>query len=248
MNINYWCFLTILWVTLLYSCGLLLFGRGFLLYRVVVNKNSSCHTLKENALLSLYGRDETWDNSQPGCWFPPKFKRVIILLVDGLRYDFASFHEHVESPNYFKNHMPIFHQTLTKSPSNSMLYKFVADPPTTTLQRLKALTTGSLPTYIDLSWNFASYAIDEDNLIRQLHRAGKRIVFMGDDTWKGLYPNESFHRSHFYPSFNVKVSCMASFHKNIINIVFKISRISTQLTMVWFLICLMRLRNLTGKS
>ena len=35
--------------------------------------------------------------------------------------------------------------------------RFLADPPTTTMQRLKGLTTGSLPTFIDVSANFASY-------------------------------------------------------------------------------------------
>lgn len=40
------------------------------------------------------------------------------------------------------------------------------------MQRLKALTTGSLPTFIDAGSNFASYAIVEDNLIKQLTNAG----------------------------------------------------------------------------
>uniref|UniRef100_A0A493SWN7 Phosphatidylinositol glycan anchor biosynthesis class O n=1 Tax=Anas platyrhynchos platyrhynchos TaxID=8840 RepID=A0A493SWN7_ANAPP len=30
-----------------------------------------------------------------------------------------------------------------------------------------------------------------------------RVVFMGDDTWEGLFPNK-FFRSYFFPSFNVK--------------------------------------------
>ena len=47
-----------------------------------------------------------------------------------------------------------------------------ADPPTTTMQRLKALTTGSLPTFVDAGSNFASSAIVEDNLIKQLSSAG----------------------------------------------------------------------------
>ena len=48
------------------------------------------------------------------------------------------------------------------------LFEFLADPPTTTMQRLKGLTTGSLPTFIDLSSNFGSYAITEDNIIEQV--------------------------------------------------------------------------------
>ena len=50
------------------------------------------------------------------------------------------------------------------------------------------LTTGSLPTFIDLSSNFASYEIHEDNIIDQLLSVGKKVVFAGDDTWMGLFP------------------------------------------------------------
>ncbi len=32
---------------------------------------------------------------------------------------------------------------------------------------------------------------------------GKRVVFMGDDTWVSLFPKK-FHRSLPFPSFNVK--------------------------------------------
>lgn len=46
--------------------------------------------------------------------------------------------------------------------------KFVADAPTTTLQRLKGITTGSLPTFIDVGSNFATSEINEDNFIDQV--------------------------------------------------------------------------------
>ena len=35
-----------------------------------------------------------------------------------------------------------------------------------------------------------------------LKQNGKNVVFIGDDTWDGLFPNE-FHRSYFYPSLDV---------------------------------------------
>lgn len=49
---------------------------------------------------------------------------------------------------------------------------------------------GSLPTFIDAGSNFASSEICEDNVIAQLQSRGKKIVFMGDDTWMGLFPSE----------------------------------------------------------
>lgn len=57
---------------------------------------------------------------------------------------------------------------MNQQPDNSRLMKFIADPPTTTLQRLKGMTTGSLPTFIDIGSNFASPEINEDNIIDQV--------------------------------------------------------------------------------
>ena len=78
----------------------------------------------------------------------------------------------------------------------------MADPPTTTLQRLKGLTTGSLPTFIDVGNNFASNELTEDNIINQIQLSGMNLTFMGDDTWMGLFPS-SFQKSYPYPSFDV---------------------------------------------
>lgn len=66
---------------------------------------------------------------------------------------------------------------------SAALMHFKADPPTTTMQRLKALTAGSLPTFIDVGSNFATSAIMEDNIIDQLLHMNKNIVMLGDDTW-----------------------------------------------------------------
>lgn len=87
--------------------------------------------------------------------------------------------------------------------TSSRIFKALADPPTTSLQRLKALTTGGLPTFIDVGNSFGAPAIVEDNIMHQLAKNGKRVVMMGDDTWIQLYP-EHFNKSFPYPSFNVK--------------------------------------------
>jgi len=44
----------------------------------------------------------------------------------------------------------------------------VADPPTVTMQRLKGLTTGGLPTFADISGSFGGASIDEDSWVEQL--------------------------------------------------------------------------------
>ncbi|CAG8605010.1 4777_t:CDS:1, partial [Cetraspora pellucida] len=143
-----------------------------------------------------------------GCWYPKIFKKAVIIMIDALRFDFAIPHQNkpIQNPanHYYLNKLPIFNQLLTTQPSNSLLFQYVADPPTTTLQRLKALTTGTLPTFIDAGSNFAGYAIDEDNLICQFRNLDMKIAFMGDDTWISLFPDQfDQNMSHPFPSFNV---------------------------------------------
>ena len=60
--------------------------------------------------------------------------------------------------------------------SGAVLAPFVADAPTATLQRLKALLTGGMPTFFDISRSFSAGALQEDNLVHQLVAAGKRAV------------------------------------------------------------------------
>ena len=58
------------------------------------------------------------------------------------------------------------------------------------MQRIKGLTTGSFPTFIDISNNFDSSEITEDNLIDQIIKNKKaNITFLGDDTWVKLFPS-----------------------------------------------------------
>lgn len=133
----------------------------------------------------------------------PQYKRAVLLLVDALRFDFAKYQEDLLEPENFRNKLKVIHETLDTLPEYSRLFEFFADPPTATMQRLKGMTTGSLPTFIDFRDNFNSDAVNEDNLISQLKRQGKKAVFMGDDTWLNLYPTQ-FAKAYPFDSFNVK--------------------------------------------
>ena len=79
------------------------------------------------------------------CWMRRRYRRAIILLIDALRYDFCTFNANLGHRQSlpFENKLPVFNKLLTDEPSNAALYKFMADPPTTTMQRLKGLTTGT---------------------------------------------------------------------------------------------------------
>ena len=53
--------------------------------------------------------------------------------------------------------------------------------------------------------NFDASVVEEDTWVRQLHANRKRLLFMGDDTWQSMFPEQYFSRAFFYPSFDVKV-------------------------------------------
>ena len=159
------------------------FTRGFLLSRNVLNNisNDSLH-------------------------LSPKFDKMVILIVDALRFDFVIPIDNKNSlfNGNYHNNMPIFDTLLSYNNNNhSLLLKFIADPPTTTLQRLKGLTTGSLPTFIDAGSNFAGEVIEEDNLIQQFYLHNKNICFVGDDTWDSLFQPYLSNNSMPYESLNV---------------------------------------------
>ena len=141
-------------------------------------------------------------NPLDGCWHPKTFDKAVIIVIDALRYDFTvPYHGEV---HHYHNALKVLHETAVQQPQNAFLLPFIADPPTTTLQRLKGLTTGTLPAFIESGSNFAGTAIEEDNLVAQLRAAGKSLVHLGDDTWHSLFPGYfDPNLTHPYDSFNV---------------------------------------------
>ncbi|KAI5852307.1 hypothetical protein BZA05DRAFT_397492 [Tricharina praecox] len=186
----------------LHGVGLFLFTKGFLLTRLVLEHKSSCQI----SPLQAYG-DAPLINSENGCWHPKTFNKAVVVIVDALRYDFTVpfvSEDNSSLPLHCHNAFTTPYEITSKHPENSVLLPFIADPPTTTLQRLKGLTTGTLPTFIDAGSNFAGTAIEEDNVIAQLKSLGKRMAFMGDDTWMALFPGYfEDDMNHPYESLNV---------------------------------------------
>lgn len=101
------------------------------------------------------------------------------MLIDALREDF------VLGPNGRK-YMPYTRHVVERGSSLSFVAK--ARPPTVTMPRIKALTTGSIPGFMDVVMNLNSPVLLEDNLIWQAQAAGRRLIFYGDDTWLRLFP------------------------------------------------------------
>ncbi|KAL5443339.1 hypothetical protein PMIN07_008908 [Paraphaeosphaeria minitans] len=190
-------------ILVLQLLGIYLFTSGFLLTRFTFDYKSECAVPPVDTSARAY----TAGTSKRGCWHPKTFDKAIVILIDALRYDFTvplSSEGANEKPHYFHNAFPVLYEKAFEQPRNAFLLPFIADAPTATMQRLKGLTTGTLPAFVDAGSNFAGTAIEEDNLISQLKNASKRIVHLGDDTWHALFPG------HFdpeltrpYDSFNV---------------------------------------------
>ena len=178
--------IVLVFLALLQCIGIYLFTKGFLLSRQVLPDIARC--------------------SPDTCFATPKFDRAVVLVVDALRFDFAVPVDpaHALHDEYCHNHFSVLYELAQKHPENAVLLKFLADPPTTTLQRLKGLTTGLLPTFIDAGLNFNGDAISEDNWVLQLHKHNRTLAFMGDDTWTALFDLYICPRLNFpYESLNV---------------------------------------------
>ncbi|OCH92351.1 hypothetical protein OBBRIDRAFT_886297 [Obba rivulosa] len=175
----------LVWLFFVHLAGIYLFTRGFLLSRLALSEATTCP-----------------DGS---CTVPPTHKRAVVLIIDALRFDFLSPNPPQPSSSHHHHVLRLPQDLTATNPSHSILYDSHADPPTTTLQRIKGLTTGSLPTFIDMGSNFGGSSILEDSLIGQLGRAGKKVAFMGDDTWTTVFPSEFDPNMCFpYDSFNVE--------------------------------------------
>ncbi|KAI0390802.1 GPI ethanolamine phosphate transferase 3-like protein [Xylariaceae sp. FL0594] len=189
-----------IWLLCIHVVAIVMFTSGFLLTRLVLDERSECALPPTQPLLNWEGSG-TIDG---GCWHPKTFGKAVVVIIDALRYDFTVPVEGESKAEVYHNAFPFLYESAVQSPNNAFLLPFIADPPTSTLQRLKGLTTGTLPTFIDVGSSFSGTAIEEDNILTQLRAQGKRIVHLGDDTWVSLFPDYfEPNISRAYDSFNV---------------------------------------------
>ncbi|KAL1561440.1 GPI ethanolamine phosphate transferase 3-like [Salvia divinorum] len=194
-----WAFAAFLGIMVVHSLAILLFTRGFLLTRTELSQYSECNDVMESPCFPP-ARDR---NTNGSCWSKPVVGRLVIIVLDALRFDFVAPSTFFAEKKPWMDRLQVMHDLAARNRSSTRIFKAIADPPTTSLQRLKGLTTGGLPTFIDVGNSFGAPAILEDNLIHQLGQSGKRVVMMGDDTWVQLFPDH-FATSYPFPSFNVK--------------------------------------------
>ncbi|XP_050296965.1 GPI ethanolamine phosphate transferase 2-like isoform X2 [Anthonomus grandis grandis] len=121
--------------------------------------------------------------------YSPLVQKTVLIIIDALRYDFVT-------PDL----MP---HTMGLVTSQGCLNKVIAESPTVTLPRIKALTTGCVPQYIDVIQNLASSEALKDSWLHSAKKKGLKIVFYGDNTWEKLFPR-FFDRSEGTTSFFVR--------------------------------------------
>eukprot|EP01032_Pedospumella_encystans_P023290 gene23290-26362_t len=155
--------------------GLALFLYGFFLTRRELDLKASSKTTVPSIDALNFHNDVVFTSNKvlqarsahPHGEKPPP-KKVFLFIVDALRLDFMTRKERNPDSDSPYNRFQNMHRLLEHNASQSLLFGFRADPPTVTAQRLKSLTTGSLPTFIDIGANMNSSAITEDNFIDQL--------------------------------------------------------------------------------
>lgn len=189
-----------IWLLCIHVIAIYLFTSGFLLTRLVLDEQSECASPPIEPWAEWNGQGTV----EGGCWHPKTFDKAVVVIIDALRYDFTVPVKNSSKAEVYHNAFPFLYETSVKTPNNAVLLPFIADPPTATLQRLKGLTTGTLPTFIDIGSSFGGTAIEEDNILKQLRSLGRHIAHLGDDTWTALFPGYfQPNISRAYDSFNV---------------------------------------------
>lgn len=150
-----------------------------------------------------------WEDKIGGSRQPEgQFDRLVFMVVDALRSDFV----------FSQDSGMKFFQSLIRD-GTAVPFTAHASSPTITQPRVKAMTTGSVPSFLDLILNFfesdtTGSLADQDTWLAQM-KAQKgiegsgegKLVMYGDDTWLKLFP-DFFARHDGTTSFFVSVSAL----------------------------------------
>jgi len=171
--------------------GIYIFSSSFFLAKRSLPRTSTCKD-GEALLRDTLQMDQALveSNSEGYCWMGQTVDKLVVIVVDALRFDFAQ----QSFPKSFGRRL---------QNKDAVLLQFLADPPTVTMQRLKGLTTGGLPTFAEISGNLGGGYVEEDSWVDLLYRKGAKMGFVGDDTWVDLFPHQ-WKEAHPFPSFNTR--------------------------------------------
>lgn len=137
------------WLASTFLFGLFMFTKGFFLTRIELSNHTIAKKPLSFVLMDSDGKQPMIDvrqfdtrMSEDVPWVT--FSKAVLLIIDGLRYDFVEkMASHHNKSHFYENNMKFARSLVEEDWRKSRLFKFIADPPTTTMQRLKALTTGN---------------------------------------------------------------------------------------------------------
>jgi GPI ethanolamine phosphate transferase 3 subunit O len=156
--------------------------------------------------------------------------QVVLILIDAMRPDFVlsklrpfartggqcdvhgdhSLQTILAENRYTGPTLHYMEDSLRSDSDASLGYFLVADAPTTTAQRIKAIATGTMPAFLEAGSNFNSEAIEVDSIVGQMNGSA---VLLGDDTWEKLFPNTPARR-HWKHAVGIPSFDVADFHTN----------------------------------
>ncbi|KAJ2904243.1 hypothetical protein MKZ38_008454 [Zalerion maritima] len=164
--------------------SILIFATGFFPYKPVLPglakfEDYQDDTWKQTAADSAGDSNEIEVKGPSG-----KFDMVVFMVVDALRSDFVF----MEGMGFEYTHQLI-------RQGSAMPFTAHATSPTITMPRIKAITTGGIPSFLDVILNFdeadtSSSLASQDTWLAQMRaREGDgKLLLYGDDTWLKLFP------------------------------------------------------------
>ena len=120
-------FLFLFWSNLIFGITVYIFQRGFLLSREVLNDRTEC--------------PKSGSKNNDSCYqMPRQYSKAIVLIIDAFRHDFALHDYNISESDLkaYQNALPIISELMQQG--KGKLFQSFADPPTTTMQRLKIQT------------------------------------------------------------------------------------------------------------
>lgn len=147
---------------LLQLAGITLFVLGFFPVKPALMGISGIESVKP---VCNYEEETTHKGAsyQEVSGITPQYDRLIIMVVDGLPAEFVLGRGGQLPPTEMLMAMPYTQKLLTSG--RALGFHAKAAPPTVTMPRLKAMTSGAIAGFLDVAFNFNTQALLGDNLI-----------------------------------------------------------------------------------
>ncbi|XP_055303535.1 uncharacterized protein LOC129569105 isoform X2 [Sitodiplosis mosellana] len=101
--------------------------------------------------------------------------RTVLMVIDAIRTDFL-YNQQNTSMKYLNKMI---------NDGTACMVNLNVEVPTVTMPRIKAMTTGTIPNFIDVVLNLGSSELNMDSLLHQVYDNGGKMVFCGDNKYLG---------------------------------------------------------------